>query len=77
MWNNSGYSNPNLTFPPFPYRYNGAAVIGSNRHGRSRWVKNDYTLVDWPPDRDKDKAAGIRVVGEEDEDDPTPGGGKV
>lgn len=51
-------------------------MIGSNRRG-SRWVKNDYTLVDWPPDRDKDKAAGIRVVGEEDEDDPTPDRAKV
>lgn len=43
----------------------------------SRWVKNDYTLVDWPPDRDKDKAAGIRVAGEEDEYDPPPDAAKV
>lgn len=42
----------------------------------SRWVKNDYELVRWPPDAEKDKAAGIHVAGEEQEDD-TPDAAQV
>lgn len=42
----------------------------------SRWVKNDYELVRWPPDVEKDKAAGIHVAGEEQEDD-TPDAAQV
>lgn len=42
----------------------------------SRWVKNDYELVHWPPDVEKDKAAGIHVAGEEQEDD-TPDAAQV
>lgn len=44
--------------------------------GNSRWVKNDYELVRWPPDAEKDKAAGIKVAGEADEDD-TPNAAEV
>ena len=35
----------------------------------SRWVKNDYELVRWPPDAEKDKAVGIFVAGEEEQRD--------
>ena len=42
----------------------------------SRWVKNDYELVCWPPDVERDKAAGIHVAGEEQEDD-TPDAAQV
>lgn len=35
----------------------------------SRWVKNDYELVRWPPDAEKDKAVGIFVAGEEEQHD--------
>lgn len=42
----------------------------------SRWIKNDFELVRWPPDVEKDKAAGINVAGEEQEDD-TPDAAQV
>lgn len=36
-------------------------------------MKNDYELVRWPPDTDKDKSAGIVLAGEEEENDiPDP-----
>lgn len=38
----------------------------------SRWVKNDYELVRWPPDAEKDRAAGIFVAGEEEKTATTP-----
>ncbi len=39
-------------------------------------MKNDYELVRWPPDVEKDKAAGIHVAGEE-QDDETPDAAQV
>ncbi|CAM9325405.1 unnamed protein product, partial [Ectocarpus sp. 12 AP-2014] len=45
------------------------AMVLLGRSTYSRWVKNDYELVRWPPDVEKDKAAGIHVAGEEQEDD--------
>lgn len=39
-------------------------------------MKNDYELVRWPPDVEKDKAAGIHVAGMEQEDD-TPDAAQV
>lgn len=69
---------------------NNSTLIGSNNDGHkidkitllflyfppSRWVKNDYELVRWPPDAERDKAAGIHVAGEEEEDD-TPDAAQV
>lgn len=39
-------------------------------------MKNDYELVRWPPDVEKDKAAGIHVTGMEQEDE-TPDAAQV
>ncbi|CAN0161599.1 unnamed protein product [Ectocarpus sp. 4 AP-2014] len=52
------------------------AIVLLGRSTHSRWVKNDYELVRWPPDVDKDKSAGIHVAGEEQEDD-TPDAAQV
>lgn len=40
----------------------------------SRWVKNDYELVRWPPDKERDAAEGIILAGDEKQNgmlDPT------